>query len=264
VPPHDAAHGFRRRRSIVTHAAPHAHAAIVIVIDLGTFFATVRASRVFALFRALGYPEPVARSLTGLSTCATPAEAWATAPAPSTMSEVRERFVARRFYRAAHLPQGAPTSPALANLCAYRLDVRLAAAASACGARYTRYADDLTFSGGDDLSRRARAFQTMVCRIAVEEGFAINAAKTRFLRRGVRQEVTGLVVNDRPNVARKELERLEAILFNTRRDGPSAHNREGRPDFRAHLTGRVAWVESVNPRRGAKLRALLDAIEWTR
>jgi RNA-directed DNA polymerase len=264
VPAHAAAHGFTKRRSILTHAAPHAGAAIVIVMDLASFFAQVRASRVFALFRTLGYPEPVARLFTGLTTCATPREVWAEAPPPRTARDVRERFSARRFYRAPHLPQGAPTSPALANLAAYRLDVRLDAAATSCGARYTRYADDLTFSGGAELRRRARAFTAMALRIAAEEGFAVNPQKTRFLTQSVPQRVTGLVVNARPNVPRSDRKLLEAILFNARRDGPASQNRTGHPDFRAHLMGRVAWIESVDVRRGAELRRLFDAIDWNR
>jgi hypothetical protein len=264
VPAHAAAHGFTKGRSILTHATLHAGAAIVIVMDLASFFAQVRASRVFALFRALGYPEPVARLLTGLTTCATPAEVWAEAPPPTTARDVRERFSARRFYRAPHLPQGAPTSPALANLAAYGLDVRLDAAATACGARYTRYADDLTFSGGAELLDRPRVFTAMASRIAAEEGFAVNASKTRFATQSVPQRVTGLVVNVRPNVPRGDWKLLEAILFNARRDGPASQNRSAHPDFRAHLMGRVAWVASMDARRGAELRGLFDAIDWSR
>jgi hypothetical protein len=264
VPPHDAADAFRKGRSILTHAAHHAGSEVVIVLDLASFFLSVRASRVFALFRTLGYPEPVSRLLTGLTTCATSAEVWAGLPPPRFAAEVTERFRARRLHRAAHLPQGAPTSPSLANLATFRLDVRLAAAASACGARYSRYADDLTFSGGADLARRADAFHTMVSAIVLEEGFTVNERKTRVLRRSVRQVVTGLVVNTRPNVRRDELKRLEAILYNCLRDGPAVHNRDGHEDFRAHVAGRVAWVASVNAPRGAKLQTMLDRIDWAR
>jgi hypothetical protein len=234
----------------------------VIVLDLASLFASVRASRVFALFRTLGYPDELARLLTGLTTSAVSAEVWATAPAPANATEVRERFAARRHLRAPHRPQGAPTSPALANLAAYRLDVRLATAAEALGAHYTRYADHLTFSGDAAFARRADAFHAMVAGIAGEEGFEVNAKKTRVLRAGVRQRVTGLVVNAHPNVPRDAFDRLNATLHNCVRAGPAAQSRDGVADLRAHLAGRVAWVVAVNPARGAKLRAMFDRVDW--
>ena len=109
------------------------------------------------------------------------------------------------IYAAAHLPQGAPTSPALANLCAYRLDCRLAALAASLAATYTRYADDLAFSGGEELERGARRFQVLVCRVALEEGFEVHTRKSRFMRQAVRQQLAGVVVNEHPNVQRGRL-----------------------------------------------------------
>ena len=82
----------------------------------------------------------------------------------------------------------------------------------------------------------------MVSAIVLEEGFTVNERKTRVLRRSVRQVVTGLVVNTRPNVRRDELERLEAILYNCLRDGPVAHNRDGHED--SARTWRGAWPGS--------------------
>ena len=82
------------------------------------------------------------------------------------------------------------------------------------------------------------------------------------MRRGVRQRVAGVVVNDRPNVARDEFDRLKATLHNCRKLGQGGQNLTDRPDFRAHLCGRVAHVGMLNPDRGRKLRAMLDAIVW--
>src|SRR5207248_9475177 len=143
----------------------------------------------------------------------------------------------RPHNRAAHLPQGAPTSPALANLCAYRLDCRLDALARSLGAAYTRYADDLAFSGGEELERGARRFQVLVCRVALEEGFEVHTRKSRFMRRAVRQQLAGVVVNDRPNVKRADFDALKAILCNCARHGPASQNRDGRGAFRAYLPG---------------------------
>jgi RNA-directed DNA polymerase len=251
IPPHEAAHGYRRGRSVLTYAAPHAGRAIVLRFDLRDFFPSVRAARVHALFRSAGYPAPVARLLTGLCTNAAPAE-------------VRDN-VARETalpYVDPHLPQGAPTSPALANLCAYRFDCRLSTLAGSMAARYTRYADDLAFSGGEELSRGARRFQVLVCRVALEEGFEVHTRKSRFMRRAVRQQLAGVVVNERPNGKRADFDELKATLCNCARHGPASQNREGRADFRAHLLGRIAYVGLLNPARGAKLRRWFDRIVW--
>jgi hypothetical protein len=88
-----------------------------------------------------------------------------------------------------HLPQGAPTSAALANLCAFRLDLRLDGLAYALGARYTRYADDIVLSGEMHLSNVVRRVESWVGRIALEEGFTLNHRKTRCLTAGRRQAV---------------------------------------------------------------------------
>ncbi len=82
------------------------------------------------------------------------------------------------------------------------------------------------------------------------------------MRRSVRQRVTGLVVNQHINVARESYDRLKATLHNCLRRGPADQNRAGHRSFRAHLDGRIAWVESVNPGRGQKLRAMFEAIVW--
>lgn len=174
-----------------------------------------------------------------------------------------DRYALRRALATPHLPQGAPTSPQLANLSAYRLDCRLTGLAAAVGATYTRYADDLTFSGGPEVARRAARIVGAVGRIVAAEGFRPNEGKTRVQRRAGRQTVTGIVVNERTNTTRADYERLRAILHNTASTGAAAQNREGHPDFRAHLLGRVAWVEALNPGRGRRLRADLDRIDWT-
>ena len=159
IPAHDAVHGYRPGRSIATFAAPHCGCPIVLRFDLRHFFPSVRSSRVHAVFATAGYPREVARLLTGLCTNSVPDDVWlAAGQAQSESVSWRDR----KRYRASHLPQGAPTSPALANLCAYRLDCRLQGLAQAVGGRYTRYADDLAFSGDRDLERSARRFQVEV------------------------------------------------------------------------------------------------------
>ncbi len=259
VPPHPAAHGFRPGRSAVTNAAEHCGRPVVVKFDLADFFPSVPAARVVRLFRTIGYPEAVARLLAGLCTTRTPADVWRARPNPAAGGSdhvSRLRLVGR------HLPQGTPTSPALANLAAHRLDRRLAGLAATLGAAYTRYADDLTFSGGADLARRSHRLTKLVAEVASEEGFELNAQKTRVLRCGGRQVVTGVVVNAKPNLPRADFDRLKATLTNCVRKGAASQNRENHPDFRAHLAGRVAHAAAINPARGRKLWALFDAIAW--
>ena len=259
IPLHPAAHGFRPGHSVVTNATPHCGKRVVLRFDFADFFPSVPAARVVRIFRTVGYPETVARLLAGLCTTSLPAAVWAARPArPADGSDhpARTRFASR------HLPQGAPTSPALANLAAFRLDRRLANLAAAVRADYTRYADDLTFSGGADLTRRTKRFAAAVAVVCAEEGFTLNFRKMRVMRQGGRQRVTGVVVNIRPNVPRTDFDRLKAILTNCVRHGPGTQNRENRADFRAHLAGRVAHVAAITPVRGRRLWELFDRIRW--
>jgi RNA-directed DNA polymerase len=174
----------------------------------------------------------------------------------------RQLWEVRALYARPHLPQGAPTSPALANLCAYRVDCRLAGLAKSAGAQYTRYADDLAFSGDEEFERRVERFSTHAAAILHEEGFNVHHRKTRIMRQGVRQHLAGLVANRRVNVIRTDFDRLKATLTNCGRLGPENQNRDGHANFRSHLQGRVAFVESINPAKGKRLRTIFDRIHW--
>lgn len=152
-------------------------------MDLKNFFASISAARVRAIFQTAGYPEPVARLLAGLCTNLAPRELMQDAPGAETP---RQQWPLEALYYRPHLPQGAPTSPALANLCAFRLDCRLSGLARTAGARYTRYADDLLFSGGPDFQRVVDRFYLHAGAAAGEEGFTVQTRKTRIMRQGVR------------------------------------------------------------------------------
>ena len=243
VPPHAAAHGFRKGRSCIGAAAAHAGEAMVACFDLADFFPTFGFARVYGLFRSLGYPAAVARDLAGLCTALTPPDILRGTPG-----------LAGGPLTNRHLPQGAPTSPALANLMAFGLDSRLAGLARSLGARYTRYADDLTFSGD---ARIAPILSRVVPEIAAEEGFRLNPAKTRLQPAAQRQVVTGLTVNARVNIARPEYDRLKATLHHL---ANPADPRRADPAFLSSLHGRIGWVEQVNPHRGARLRLALATL----
>jgi retron-type reverse transcriptase len=261
LPTHEAAHGFCRGRSVATSLQPHVGRDVVLTIDLRHFFPSVQVRKVNAIFRTIGYPEEAARILTGLCTNSV----------PEKVLRLKRSFRAgspnlgtSQLYRDVHLPQGAPTSPALANLAAFRLDRRLTGLASKFGAFYTRYADDLTFSGDLDFGSALARFQNLVRGIIIDEGFELRYRKTRVMTQGHRQQVTGLVLNEHLNVQRKSYDTLKAILYNSVRLGPSSQNLEAIANFDAHLRGRIAWVNCVNAVRGAKLQALYEKIDWDR
>jgi len=262
IPAHEAAQGFRRGHSAATHARRHTGCELVLRFDLEDFFASVVSGRVYGTFRTAGYPEAVAGALTGLVTNVLPPDEWARAPRPADPGLIGAHHRLGRRLASPHLPQGAPTSPALANLAAYRLDCRLAGLADATGATYSRYADDLVFSGGRDLHARAESLRRTVAAIVRDEGFRLNPRKSALMTRAGRQRVCGIVVNERPNALRADYDRLRAALHDAALHGPQAANRAGVPDLHAHLAGRISWMEALNPARGAKLRRQLTRIDW--
>ena len=256
VPAHAAAHGFRRGHSAITHARIHTGREAVLRLDLEDFFASIPAGRVYGLFRAAGYPEEVAADLTGLVTNVVPAATWATAPAPRAPAALAAHHRLGRRLAAPHLPQGAPTSPALANLCAYRLDCRLAGLADAFGATYSRYADDLVLSGGSLLHAASARVRALAEAIVRDEGFRPNPRKAALMTQAGRQRSCGVVVNEHPNLSRPDYDRLRAELHRAASEGADEATR-------ARLLGRIAWAEALNAARGAKLRRAFARIEGT-
>jgi RNA-directed DNA polymerase len=247
IPASANAHGFVPGRSIVTNAQPHTGKEIVLNLDLKDFFPSLTFPRVRGALIALGYPFPVASALALLCT-----------------EHEREAFDrdGERFFVSVgprHLVQGAPTSPALANLIAWRLDRRLEGLARKYGFAYTRYADDLTFSGQD--FEAALRILDAAQRIVGDEHFAVNESKTRLYRRSSKQMVTGLVVNDRLNTPRKLRRRLRAILHNARQTSLENQNRDRRENFRAYLAGQIGFVQMANAREAEQLKEALHSLD---
>jgi retron-type reverse transcriptase len=236
---HDAAQGFRRGRSIVTNAEPHVGADVVINVDLKDFFPTITYPRIKGMFRRLGYSEAVATVLALI--CSEP-------EVDAVELDGRTYYVARgqRF-----LPQGAPTSPAITNIICRGLDARLARTAEKLGFTYTRYADDITFSASGDAAANVGVALRRIRYAVHDEGFAVHPEKTRILRRGRRQEVTGLVVNERVNVSRRLLRRFRATLFQIERDGPDGKHWGQSDNVIASIEGFANFVAMVDPEKGA-------------
>ncbi|GAA4549908.1 reverse transcriptase family protein [Amycolatopsis samaneae] len=257
LPVHEAAHGFRRGRSAITCAAPHGGRDLVVRMDLEGFFPAVSARRIRSLLALAGYPDAVAGALAGLLTTATPPDVLAAAP-DGRRDEARTRLL--NSLAATHLPQGAPSSPAVANAITHHLDRRLTGLAHRLGARYTRYADDLAFSG--DAGLPLHRLLPGVRHIVRDEGFRLRDAKTSIAAAHQRQRIAGLVVNAGPAAARTDYDALRSLLHNCARTGPEAQNHAGHPDFRAHLLGRIGWIGASSPARAAKLRDLFDRVPW--
>jgi RNA-directed DNA polymerase len=246
---HDAAHGFRAGRSIVSNAQPHVGAAVVVNLDLKDFFPTVVYPRVKGFFVKLGYSEATATALALL--CTEP-------DVEEVELDGQRYFVAQGGRR---LPQGAPTSPALTNLLCRRLDRRLGGAAKKLGFTYTRYADDLTFSvpkgGTGDVGKLLRLVRFVVRK----EGFVPHPEKTRVLRRGGQQEVTGVVVNDKPGVDRETLRRFRALLHQLEKTGPEGKKWNGSTDVIASAVGFANYVAMVDPVKGKAFQQKARALE---
>ncbi len=254
VETHDCAHGFRAGRSIVTNARPHVGAETIINLDLKDFFPSISYRRIKGLFRAFGYSEAAA-TIFGLL-CTEPA-------VEEVELDGRKYFVATG---ARHLPQGAPTSPALTNILCRRFDRRLLKTADELGFTYTRYADDLTFSASGESLRHLGNVLERVKAIVAHEGFTVHPDKTRVLRRSRQQDVTGVVVNSKLNVSRQELKRFRATLYQIEKDGPVGKRWGRAPDVIASLQGFANFVYMVNPEKGAELqqrvRALAAKYNW--
>jgi hypothetical protein len=241
VAAHEAAHGFVRGRSTVSNAAAHQGALLLLKFDLADFFPTVHYYRVVGLFARLGYAVGNARFYTE-------DEARQVAPALARLCCYTPD---PRAWDQARLPQGAPTSPAISNLVCRRLDARLTGLARGMAGVYTRYADDLTFSFKAEDVHLGR-FRWWVNQVCHQEGFLVNEAKFRVIRRSQRQLVTGIVVNDELRVPRDARRRFRAVLHNCRAHGVASQAR-GNPRFADWLRGFASYVHMVHPDEGADL-----------
>lgn len=221
LPVHEAAHGCRPGRSIVTFAAPHAGARYLLKADLREFFPTITLERVAGLLRANGHHREDA--------------------------ELVARLCTAELGGARSLPQGAPSSPAIANAIAHRLDVWITALASAHGATYTRYVDDLAISFARELDG-APLLEGMTAHVRAE-GFRLHAGKTRLESWANRQTIAGLVVNASPRPPREALRRLRAAVHQAA---------TASPDEVEHMRGMIGYVAMSSPKLGERLAHMLE------
>ncbi len=249
IPVHDAAHGFCQQRSCVTHARNHSGKKYLLLFDITHCFHSIHWLAVYRVFIKSGYSESVANTLACLCTHQFNSNKSILYKLdPGQCERIKTR----------HLPQGAPTSPALSNIILYQLDKRLSGLADSLQLKFSRYADDLAFSG--NRHRDWLFLESLIASICMEEGFALNHRKTRILKSHQRQKLTGIVVNKTPNIDRRYYDKLKATLFNCLRFGMDSQNREQHDNFQAHLLGRINYVSALNHRKGEKLRSIFNQI----
>jgi RNA-directed DNA polymerase len=194
--PRSSVHGFVRHRSVLTNAEEHARPHSILHVDIEDFFGSIHFGRVRGLFMAspFGFPKQIAIVLAHI--CCTNGR----------------------------LAQGAPTSPIISNFICRTLDSKLAKLARECRVSYTRYADDLTFSQArprrhllhERLVSTSGAHPTLseeFRTLMSAQGFVVNDAKTRIDYPNARKLVTGLVVNEFPNVPREYFRKVRAALY---------------------------------------------------
>lgn len=248
LPVHGAAHGFLVGRSIATNAQVHAGASVLVKMDIKDFYPTVTWRRVKGLLRRAGLSEQIATLMALLCT---------ESPRQEVATHGKTYYVATG---PRSLPQGAPTSPSITNALCLRLDARLTGLATKLGARYTRYADDLAFSWHGDAPPEIGALIKATMAIVRAEGFSIHPKKTRVMRSGARQQLTGMVVNAAPEgrplarVPRSRVRELRAAIKNRELGKP------GKGETLEQLKGLCAFVMMADRARGAELMARVDRL----
>ena len=216
---HPAAVGFRCGRSVVDNAAPHLGKRYVLKMDIHDFFGSIRSPRVRQTFKKIGYPENVSKVL-GALCC---------------------------LHR--HLPQGAPTSPALSNIVGYEMDKKLAALAAEYGLTYTRYADDLTFSG--DVFPKEQIIP-QVKRIIRDEKFEPNHKKTHFMNQSSRKIITGVSVASgvKLTIPKSKKREIRKNVYFILTKGLAEHQRRigsHDPAYLKRLIGMLCYWRAIEP-----------------
>ena len=258
ISPLECVTGFVRGRSIVNNAKKHENKKYILNVDVENFFESITIDRVERLFYAMGYTHEVALFIADLCT-----------------TTINERYVrwklgeeyAKCFESLMHkdkpfLVQGAPTSPAIANLICHRMDKKLMAYAERHGINYSRYADDITFSS-DDMAILPKV--GYIKRLMAEEHFVLNARKTKLLKEGMRQEVTGLLINERvrvPHIYKKDIYRHLHFCL---KYGGLSHFNHVKSSFnmsRDWLLGRIFFVNAVEPEEAKKMLYLFNQVDW--
>jgi len=262
LPLSSACTGFRPNYSILKNAAVHANSIAIYKIDLLRFFDTITDRRIFGLFKSMGYVDNLAFDLSKICTAKHKKSYW-------NFVKEKNYYELENFLidNPAILPQGAPTSPMLANLIATRMDERFIKLSQMLNFRYSRYADDLTFS----IIEGGRFPNVAIIKeIISDEGFFINKDKVKYFKRGMKQYVTGLTVTHGTNISKRERREIFKHLFFCKKFGPINHLKhefEKNQDrqhyaYQDWLLGKISFVYSVDRVNGIKMFKEFEKINW--
>lgn len=258
IPSHKSCQGFDKEKSIKKNAEIHLRAECILKIDLLRFFDSINETRVYGIFKSIGYQKNLAVSLAKI--CTLEANETFLKAFKKNELKLKNRIFADKE---GILPQGAPTSPKLSNLILRRLDKRLNSLSVKNGINYSRYADDLIFSGNEIELRKLKK---TIYRIIKDENFFINYGKTKFLKRGNRFFITGLSVhNDKVKVPKKYKSNIEHHLHHCIKNGVIAHlkhNRIENRNYKDWLLGSICFINSIEPELGEKLFYKFNEINW--
>lgn len=232
LPTDDASHGFTPGKSTVSNALFHINKEFIFKTDIKDFFPAINSKRIFGLFKSFGYSKSIAYALTKICT-----------------------------YND-ELPQGAPTSPYLSNLICRKMDYRITCLCKKGNLDYSRYADDITISGG----KKIKNIKPLLQDIIESEGFKLNLEKTRFIHNSYRQTVTGIVVNKKSSIPRETYRKLRQEIYYMKKFGVSSHldskNLTFKSNVKAYYYGMVNYCYMIDPLKGQSLYIELNKINW--
>lgn len=249
---HECAHGFVIGRSPKTAAQQHLGAEVLMSFDLKDFFPNINFTRVLRLFRYLIIKD-LDKQNSSIGALEEQYNIYnSSTPSPNQTAYGVAYTLANICCLKHSLPQGAPTSPAIANLVAYGLDKRLKMYCDAHNLTYTRYADDISISSTDGGKYHNLEPIKAIIR---ESGFLVNKKKVRVKRPHQRMSVVGVVVNEKLSVPRWKWRNFKAKLHNYHRDGVVISKKE-----HERLRGYCEWIMSLHPKRGRKLIQKLGKI----
>ena len=248
-----------------SNAEAHSFAKWLVKIDVASFFESVSERQVYRVFHQIGYPALLSFQLCRICTRVAGGsrkyqnERWQT---PNNV-----RYSKFGISEVGHLPQGAPTSPMLANLVCAQLDSKLQECASEHRCTVTRYADDIVFSASDLDRESASAIIRKTARILGDFGLVRRNGKTHVATPGSRRVVTGLVVDsDQPRLPKEYRERISLHLYHARTKTIPGHCRRRKfrslLGFKSHLDGLITYAEQIEPVFGAKCRREFEALPW--
>lgn len=271
VPAHEASVAFSKDDTLYKAVKPHCSAKWLVKLDIRQFFESISEASVYRVFRSLGFERLISFELARLCTRN---DGGLTHRAGQWVNVGwNDEYVITQYRQEwqGHLPQGAPTSPMLANLACRDLDERLSELANLHGVRYTRYADDMTFSSSDATFGRARA--ASVIGSAYEQlaihGLAPNKTKTSVTPPGGRKIVLGLSVEEKTPRLTREFKALlrQHLHYMLHEDFGVVRHAENRgfvsiTGLRHHLEGLLAFAAQIEPAYAARLKGKFASVQW--